>query len=76
MNQLVMILKDEDGFEIENPVWCLVHVYSDSPSTLCDGQVFGFAEGSAVYKTKSRKRGGITCRNCIDFIKHIKSIKL
>lgn len=76
MTELVKITADEDGFEVYEPAWCLVDAYGDASRVLCSGQVFGFGEGDAAYKTKEVKRGGITCSECLEKIKQIKSVKL
>jgi hypothetical protein len=74
---LVTILTDEDGLPHEKAgKWHLVQNFGDSSRTVCSGEVFGYGEGSATYKTKVVKRGGITCENCLRIIKWHKSIKL
>ena len=48
---------------------------------LCSGECYDDvgqldAEGTAKCTTKTMKRGGITCQNCIEIIRSIKAIKL
>ncbi len=76
MNYVVKILRNEDGEKVEKPVWCYVQNWGDSSRTLCGGEVFGMGEGSAEFDTKEVKRGGITCKQCLDIIHEMKSIKL
>lgn len=66
--QVVKILTDEDGTKIKNPQWCAINDWGDGDRTLCDGQVFGYGEGNATYKTKE---GKVTCPNCIGIIKYL-----
>lgn len=73
--ELVKIIKDESGDHRE-PDWHLVVDYCDSPQTFCSGEVFGEGEGSAIYETKRRKRGGITSDLCLQRIAEIKAVKL
>ncbi len=85
MNHLVQITA-RDYLESEQPpdviipeeerVWCLVVFKSGSPMTLCTGEVFGLGEGNAEYIEKEVKRGGITCPECLKFIREIKAVKL
>lgn len=75
MHTLVKITKDEDGIKVNEPKWhWIMHV--DAMRTLCTGEVFGYGEGKAQYKTKTVKRGGIDCPKCLALIKIFKSIKL
>jgi hypothetical protein len=75
MNNLVKIITDEDGSPVE-PLWHLASFGGGSPVVLCDGQVFGYGEGDAVFEEKTMRRGGITCPCCIDHIKLMKAVKL
>lgn len=73
--QLVKIITDEDG----NPRaldWHLVIDSGGSPQALCSGEVFGEGEGAATYEIKHRKRGGITCEECLKRIAEIKAVRL
>jgi hypothetical protein len=53
-------------------VWHFID-WVDDPRAICTGIAF---EEETVFKTKEVKRGGITCKKCINRIKEIKSIKL
>jgi len=75
MHSLVFFITNEDG-EPDKPVWHFVRTDGPSPHALCCGQVFGYGEGAAQYKTKQAKKGGVTCEECIAIIKGIKAIKL
>ena len=73
---LVKIISDDDGEAIDKPVWHLSTDACSGNTVLCTGEVFGFGEGDAVYKTKEVERGGITCEHCLTSLKWFKSIKL
>jgi hypothetical protein len=74
---LVKMLTNDDGTEYDkdNQVWHLVVRISDSLRTFCGGEVFGEGESQAKFVTKEVQRG-ITCPQCKNFIKFIKSVKL
>ena len=76
MNQLVKVISDDDGETIDEPVWHLVHPEASDPATLCTMEYFGYGQSDVVYEEKTVMRGGITCPNCIDFVKALKSVKL
>lgn len=73
---LVKILFDEDGEPYENKHWHYVVNTGGSNNALCTGEVFGYGEGNAKVKTKIVQKGGITCEECIAFIKLLKEVKL
>lgn len=75
---VVKILADYNGLprDKEEQVWHLVVEACGDSSTLCQGEFFGIGAGTEEFKTKEVKRGGITCKDCLDTIKLIKSIKL
>lgn len=75
-NQVVQIIADGSGEETNDTSWHYVVQHGDSPRTLCSGEVFGDAEGSAIYRSKSVVRGGITCPKCLLIIKQFKAKKL
>lgn len=75
MNHLVKILVNDDGQKDENPKWHLVSHFGDAHRTVCTGEVFGYGEGSAVFKEKISERG-ITCESCREIIEWFKKIKL
>lgn len=78
MNNLVKELKNEDceNIEEQDQVWHLWFWEAGSPTFFCNGQHFGYGEGNVEFITKSVKRGGITCLDCLAKIKKIKNIKL
>lgn len=74
--KLVRIIVNDDGEKVGNPKWCLSKNWDGADRTVCDGEVFGLGEGGAEFEIKERKRGGITCENCLEIIKWYKKIKL
>ena len=76
MNSLVKLLSDEYGDPVEKPVWHLIVMAGGAVVSLCSGEVWGSGEGAAQGVTKTVKRGGITCTDCIESIKEIKAVKL
>lgn len=75
MNHLVKILFDEDGTKQESPKWHLATPFGDAYRTVCTGEVFGFGEGSVIFKEKIATKG-ITCSDCKDMVEWFKSVKL
>jgi len=79
MNHLVKILIDDDGESIppEEQTWCLVspNPICDTPRTLCKSEVLDI-DTDAVWKSKTVKKGGITCQDCIQIVKAFKAVKL
>jgi hypothetical protein len=75
-NALVKILENEDGEKQRYAKWHLVVTWGDSPRTLCTGEVFGYGEGSAMFKRRFVESGGITCPECLKIIHEMKKIKL
>jgi hypothetical protein len=73
---VVKITKGDDGERRDDPVWCYVFNDVTGLQTLCCAEYFTFGESRCEYKTKSVDKGGITCKRCLEIIKHIKSIKL
>jgi hypothetical protein len=76
MHELVKILSDDDGEEIETPVWHLAASHCGDPSVLCTKEQYGFGQSDCVYKVKVVKRGGITCQECMKMLLEFKSVKL
>jgi hypothetical protein len=76
MHKIVKITANEDGDPVEIPKWHLAVIMGGGWVVFCTNEVFGEGEGSAKYKEKSVKRGGITCKDCLGYIKEIKSVKL
>lgn len=69
---VVKIIVDDDRVRVKNPKWHYVTSY-DADRTLCCGEAFGLGESRCVYQ---RKRGKITCPDCIRIIKELKAVKL
>lgn len=76
MNHLVKIITSDDGEEVEGAKWCLSVVAAGGNMSFCSGEFYGPGESSCKYKVKKQNVGGITCSECIDKIKLIKSVKL
>ena len=78
MNQLVKIFRDDDGTEIETPVWHLSDPVSLGAwgTVFCTTEVFGVGESTVEYKTKIVQRGGIECPTCLERLKLYKSVRL
>ena len=74
---LVRITKTEDNENVNiiDQVWCVTAFGGDTTRTLCTGEAI---DGSSHVEvdTKTVKRGGITCEECLDAIKHYKAIRL
>jgi len=70
---VVKIIRDEDGSKILYAKWCYVHVICGGNASFCTGQYFGIGESRCEYISK---QGKITCPDCIEKIKEIKSIAL
>lgn len=77
MNNLVKIIRDDDGVLIDNPVWHLVDPANNlGNATLCTGEFFGYGESSVEFELKMVDHGGIECENCLKKIFIYKSVKL
>lgn len=78
MNELVRIIKDDDGGLKDDPnVWHLVDPSNNQgPAALCTQEFFGLGESGCEFETKQTKRGGITCPECLRKIKILKSVPL
>ena len=76
INPLVKFFVDGDGEVIDKPVWHLVDCFLSDPAALCTGEYFGYGQSDTVYEEKTVKRGGITCRLCLEKIKAIKGVRL
>lgn len=77
MNYLVKIIKDDDGFYIDNPKWHLIDPATNAGyATFCKGEFFGSGESECEYELKQLPRGGITCEWCLEKLKTYKKIRL
>ncbi len=86
MNQLVKIIRDDDGDETGDASWHLVDPCNPLGETvLCTKEFFGQGESSKFeaggedcvqFETKSVPHGGITCKNCLAILKAYKAVKL
>ena len=76
MHSLIKIIRNDDGDIIDNPKWCLTMATGEAPRTLCTGEAFGYGESRAEFEHKIVKRGGITCRQCMNELLSYKSVKL
>lgn len=76
-NHLVRISRNDDGDATNDNSWHLIDPGNDQgPAALCTQEFFGYGESSCEFETKSVKRGGVTCRNCVRLIKIYKAVKL
>ncbi len=77
MNELVKIIRDDDGVLTRNNDWHLVDPCNDQgPAALCTQEFFGFGESSVEYERKSVARGGVTCERCIKKIEGYQRVQL
>ena len=73
---LVQIIIDDDLQETNNLDWHLVDPGNPcGTAALCTGEFFGDGESAVSYKTKTVKRGGITCKKCMDVLLSYKAIR-
>lgn len=76
-NELVKIIRDDDGTLTENDSWHLVDPTNrQGQAALCTQEFFGFGESLIEFETKQAKRGGITCERCLEKIRVLKAIRL
>ena len=76
MNHLVKFLTDDSGVPVKCPEWHYVNPFASDPAALCTGEYFGPGQSDIEYVEKKTVKGGITCSDCLEQIKHYKSIKL
>jgi hypothetical protein len=76
MNKLVKFFTNDDGYPC-SPVWHLIDP-SRTPGnmTLCTGEFFGVGESAVVFETKTMRRGGITCADCLDKLVAYKAVRM
>ena len=77
MNSLIKIIIDDDGAEYQNDYWHLIcnPPKSDTARVLCTSEAID-ACSAVDGESKLRKRGGITCPDCLAVIKYYKNIKI
>lgn len=73
--ELVKIYKNDDGDEIEKPLWHLAVTVTGGDNVLCTGEFYGMGESSVVYDIKEGTMHDITCEDCKQIIKDFKAIK-
>lgn len=78
MQQLAKQLIDEDRRPIpeDEQVWHVLDDAMGDVSILCTGEFVDYGCGEGEYLFKTVKRGGITCKKCLERIMYYKSIKL
>jgi hypothetical protein len=80
MHTLVKLLINEDEDVQMSNVWHFRTHAGGSYMLLCTGEVYDTeshqGEGYALAVEKTVQLGGITCPDCMDIIKNMKSIKL
>jgi len=75
-NVLVKIFGDDDGTEIDHPVWHLYETDGGGPHALCTGEFVGDGESACVFELKEVARGGITCDDCLEILRRHKAVRL
>lgn len=75
-HMLVRFITHYDGDDAEDDFWHLVTPIADGDQAFCSSEYFGFGESTAEYETKTVKRGGITCPECLSKLQSLKEIKL
>jgi len=77
MNELVKIIRDDDGELSNDNSWHLVDPSNDmGPAALCTQEFFGLGESIVEFERKSSNKGGITCPECLRKIRLLKDVKL
>jgi len=70
---LVMMEVDHHGnIAYTSDYWCLVV----NGQQLCTGESISDGNYYQRFTTKERARGGITCPECLEMVREIKSVKL
>lgn len=76
-NNLVKIIRDDDGNLTDNDTWHLVDPAEPcGPCALCTGEFFGPGESDVEYSIKTVERGGVTCTRCMKMLRIYKAVKL
>ena len=75
-HRTVHLTINEDDESVDDGKTHLCVKRMGSQMVLCTGEVFGFGEGAARGIVKTVNRGGINCKNCLDEIHELKSVKL
>lgn len=85
MNKLVKIIEHMDCEVDGNEYWHLSHPALPDPAILCTGEFYELervsserilGNAAALAEEKLVKKGGVTCPECLAFIKSIKAVKL
>ena len=78
MNTLVRLNYDTDGTLSNDDYWHYGTQITGENAILCTGEMIDDIDDTngPPCETKTVKRGGITCPNCLEHIKDIKAIKL
>jgi hypothetical protein len=75
-HRIVKIIINNDGDKEINPKWHLSVNRAGSDCALCTGEFYGYGEGVAEAIEKTVDKGGITCKDCLAYIKEIKSVTI
>lgn len=70
---VVKIKVNDDGEKQKFAKWHYVNFHGSGENALCTGEYFGEGEGSAEF---DKKRGKITCPECVRIIKELKAVRL
>lgn len=78
MPNLVKILRDDDGFVVDDPVFHLSDPFPQGVwgRVFCTEEVFGIGESCVVYELRETKRGGIECDECRRKLRAYKAVRL
>lgn len=78
MHTLIKIIRDDDGFLVENRQWHLVDPAHDvmGDMVFCTGEFFGGSESAVEFKTKIVDSGGIQCERCKNRLKVYRDVCL
>ena len=72
-----LINEDQEPVPVDDQVWHAIdNNVSGDAALICTGEFIDPGAGCGEYELKTVSRGGITCRECINRIKHFKSIRL
>jgi len=75
MNIVYRRLRDDDGNEIHEDEWHIADPSADVARILCTGEAID-GDSLVILDSKEVKRGGITCKKCLQIIKDFKAIRL
>ncbi len=72
---LVKIMVNDDGDNVDNPKWHIIGHYLDARRTLCGGEVFGYGSSNAKYEVKEGTMKDCDCNRCKAIVRWYKELK-